>query len=110
MAGMIDPEGIWENYGFDTIQQELDKLFPEHNISLNRLLEQFMQGDIIGSISGLMQSSVTGFMEYFDSLKNILIWLLILGIASSLITHFVEIFDKHQISDLSFFFLYLLYS
>ena len=109
MAGMIDPEGIWENYGFDTIQQELDKLFPEHNISLNRLLEQFMQGDIIGSISGLMQSSVTGFMEYFDSLKNILIWLLILGIASSLITHFVEIFDKHQISDLSFFFLYLLF-
>ena len=109
MAGMIDPEGIWENYGFDTIQQELDKLFPEHNISLNRLLEQFMQGDIIGSISGLMQSSVTGFMEYFDSLKSILIWLLILGIASSLITHFVEIFDKHQISDLSFFFLYLLF-
>ena len=109
MTGMIDIESIWESYGLQTIQQELDKLFPEYDISLNGLLEQFLAGDIIGSITGLMQSCLTGFLGYWESLKNILIWLLILGIASSLITHFVEIFDRHQISDLSFFFLYLLF-
>ena len=109
MMGMIQPESIWENYGLQTLQQELDRLFPEYDISMNRLLEQLLQGDILGSITGLMQSSVHGFLGYFDSLKNILIWLLILGLASSLITHFAEIFDKHQISDLSFFFLYLLF-
>jgi len=105
----LNLESIWEEYGFQTLQQELDRLFPEYDFSLNKLLEQLFEGNLIGSFTGLMQSGVTGFLGYWDSLKNILIWLLILGIASSLITHFVEIFDKHQISDLSFFFLYLLF-
>ncbi len=105
----LNPEGIWENYGFEALQQELDRLFPGYDISLNQLLEQLFAGDILGSITGLMQSGVMGLLGYMTSIKNILIWLLILGIASSLITHFVEIFDKHQIADLSFFFLYLLF-
>lgn len=103
------PENIWENYGFDKLQQGLDTLFPEYDISLNQLWEQLLQGDIIGSMTGMMQSSVLGVLEYATSIQNILIWLLILGIASSLITHFVEVFDKHQIADLSFYFLYLLF-
>ncbi len=103
------PENIWQNYGFDKLQQGLDTLFPEYDISLNQLWEQLLQGDIIGSMTGMMQSSVLGVLEYATSIQNILIWLLILGIASSLITHFVEVFDKHQIADLSFYFLYLLF-
>ena len=106
---MLNPEGIWEDYGFSALQKELDMLFPEYDISLNHLLEQLVAGDFLGSLTGMMQNGVTGLVGYWDSLKHILIWLLILGIASSLITHFVEIFDKHQISDLSFFFLYLLF-
>ena len=105
----LNPEGIWEDYGFHTLQRDLDKLFPEYDISLNDLLEQLFTGDFLGSLTGLVQSGVIGLVGYWDSLKHILIWLLILGIASSLVTHFVEIFDKHQISDLSFFFLYLLF-
>jgi len=105
----IQPENIWENYGFDKLQQGLGHLFPEHDISLNQLLEQLLRGDIIGSISGLLGGCIQGFVGYASSLKNILIWLLVLGIASSLITHFVETFDKNQIADLSFYFLYLLF-
>ena len=105
----LNPEGIWEDYGFSNLQRDLDKLFPEYDISLNHLLEQLFAGDFLGCLTGLIQSGVTGLVGYWDSLKHILIWLLILGIAASLVTHFVEIFDKHQISDLSFFFLYLLF-
>lgn len=105
----LQPESIWETYGLNSIQQGLDGLFPEYDISLNQLLEQLLKGDILGSLSGLLQSCVGSLTTYTDSLKNILIWLLILGIASSLITHFVEIFDKNQIADLSFYFLYLLF-
>ena len=105
----LNPEGIWEDYGFSNLQRDLDKLFPEYDISLNHLLEQLFAGDFLGCLTGLIQSGVTGLVGYWGSLKHILIWLLILGIAASLVTHFVEIFDKHQISDLSFFFLYLLF-
>jgi len=102
-------EDIWGQYGLDTLQQGLDTLFPEYNISLNRLLEQLLQGNFLGCITGFMQGSVLSLLNYMQSLKNILIWVLILGIASSLITYFVEMFDKHQVADLSFFFLYLLF-
>lgn len=104
----LNPGEIWESYGLDKLQQGLDTLFPEIDLSLNQLLELLLQGDIIGCITGLMQSCVRGVLGYTSSLKNILVWLLILGIASSLITHFVEIFDKHQMADLSFYFIYLL--
>lgn len=110
MIVTIYPENIWEDYGFDTLQRELDRLFPQYEISLNSLLEELLQGNILGSITGLMKNSVMGFLEYASSVKNILIWLLILGIAASMITHFVEIFDKSQIADLSFYFLYLLFT
>lgn len=105
----ISPDSIWQNYGLEELQQGLDSLFPEYGFSLNQLLEQLLQGDVVGSITGMLQSGVMGFLGYCSSLKNILIWLLILGIVSSLITHFIEIFDKHQIADIGFFFLYLLY-
>lgn len=106
---VIQNTEVWTEYGFDKLQQGLDSLFPEYEISLNQLLEQLLQGDVIGSITRLMQNVVQGFLGYGESLKNIFIWILILGIASSLITHFVEIFDKHQLADFCFFFLYLLF-
>ncbi len=109
LTGMVSGEMIWDNFGFQTLQNELDKLFPESGISLNQLLESLLKGDILGGLTGIMKSGVNGFLGYFDSIKTLFIWLLILGIASSVLTHFVEIFDKHQIADLSFFFLYLLF-
>ena len=35
--------------------------------------------------------------------------LLLLGIAATILTHFVEIFDRHQIADLAYYFMYLLF-
>ena len=36
--------------------------------------------------------------------------LLVLGIVSSLMTHFVEIFDRRQVADMGFYFMYLLFT
>lgn len=105
----LNTQMIWEEYGFDTLQQGLDRLFPEYKISCNELLELLWQGDLMGCITGLMQGSVRGILSQTDSLKNVLIWMLVLGLASSVISHFVEVFDKNRIADLSFYFLYLLF-
>ena len=105
----LNTESIWEEYGFDELQQGLDRLFPAYKFSCNELLERLWQGDLLGCLTGLMQGGVRGMLSHADSLKNILIWMLVLGLASSLISHFAEIFDKNQIADLSFYFLYLLF-
>ena len=52
-----------------------------------------MLGDIGGQLAGM---------------RNVLLWLVLLGLVSALMSHFMEIFDKHQIADISFYFMYLL--
>ena len=42
---------------------------------------------------------ISGMTAQLAGMKNIVVWLLVLGVVSALLTHFVEIFDKHQIKN-----------
>lgn len=106
----MDLGAIWQDYGLDRLEAGVQQLFPEMKISVEKLLGQVMSGDIFGAMSGLFSDVITGFTGQLTGLKNVFIWLLVLGILSSLVTHFVEIFDMHQVADLSFYFMYLLFT
>lgn len=110
MESFLNMEGIWQDYGFDKLQEGLDGLFPEFSFSLEDLFEKILTGDIMGVLKSLLEGSLGGISSQLTGMKNIFIWLLVLGIVSSLISHFVEIFDRHQIADISFYFMYLLLS
>ena len=85
----------------------MQKLFPASRISVAELMGQLLQGDVLGQRNPVAGSD-TGMGASAAGRKNILIWLIVLGILSALLIHFVEVFDKHQIADLSFYFIYLL--
>lgn len=106
----MELEYIWQEYGLDRLQEGLGILFPESTVSLEGLLSRVMTGDVFGALAELFTGSITGFVAQLTGLKNIFIWLLVMGIVSSLMTHFVEIFDRHQVSDLGFYFMYLLFT
>lgn len=106
----MDLEIIWQEYGLDRLEEGIRTLFPENRISLDELLAQVMAGDVFGAMAELFTGSITGFIEQLSGMKNIFIWLLVLGLVSSLMTHFVEIFDRHQVADLGFYFMYLLFT
>lgn len=108
MDNIINMESMWQEYGLDKLEEGLHGLFPEFSFSLQDLFTNILQGDIISVLTGLLQSAVGGVTAQFTGMKNVLIWLVVLGIVSALMTHFVEIFDKHQIADISFYFMYLL--
>lgn len=110
MDNIINIESIWQDYGLDRLQEGLRTLFPEYSISLPDLMGEVLKGDVLGALTHLMQSAIGGMTSQFTGLKNILVWLVVLGIVSALMSHFVEIFDKHQIADISFYFMYLLLS
>lgn len=65
-------------------------------------------GRCAGGSGNPVAGSDTGNGSICCGQENILIWLIVLGILSALLIHFVEVFDKHQIADLSFYFIYLL--
>lgn len=108
MENLISLESVWQDYGLDKLEEGLSGLFPQYSFSLQDMLGEILQGDIIGALTHALQSAINGMAAQASGLKNVLIWLVVLGIVSALMTHFVEIFDKHQIADISFYFMYLL--
>lgn len=106
----MDMNALWQDYGLDKLEDGLKTLFPQQNLSLDKLLAQVMDGDILGAMASLFTDSISDLLAQLYGMRNIFVWLLVLGIVSTLMTHFVEIFDRHQVADLSFYFMYLLAS
>ena len=99
---------IWEEYGLDQLQQGLSNLFPGNEFSLRQVLAQIMQGDVLGAIRDIANAMLGDMGSQLAGLRNVLLWLVMLGMVSALMSHFMEIFDKHQVADISFYFMYLL--
>lgn len=107
---MVDMDVLWQDYGLDRLEEGMQTLFPQNTLSLDHLIAQVMQGDVLGALEGLFTGVITDFTSQLAGMRNVLVWLLVLGIVSSLMTHFVEIFDRHQVADVGFYFMYLLFT
>lgn len=103
-------DSTWSDYGLDELQKGMDELFPEYQISLENLLQELYSGNVIDTLAAFMKEVIAQMAGNTEGLKNILIWLLVFGVVSALMSHLVEVFDKHQVSDLAFYFVYLLMS
>ena len=107
---MTDLDLIWQDYGLDRLEEGIQRLFPKGGIDLEKILLQVISGDIFGALGELFQGSIKGFFGQLDGMKNVFVWMLVLGIMSALMTHFVEIFDRHHVADIAFYFMYLLFT
>lgn len=99
---------IWEEYGLDQLQQGLSDLFPSNAFSLRQVMTQIMRGDVLGALGDILNAMLGDMGSQLAGLRNVLLWLVMLGMVSALMSHFMEIFDKHQVADISFYFMYLL--
>lgn len=110
MDNLINLESIWEDYGLNQLQTGINDLFPDYSISLSELLTNILEGDITGLLWNLLKAAFGDMGSHFAGMKNVMIWLVVLGITSALMTHFIDMFDKQQIADIGFYFMYLLLS
>ena len=104
----MDLSLLWHDYGLDQLEEGIAQLFPERKLNLEQLLALVMEGDFFGAVKSLFQGSIADVEGQIASVRNVFVWLLVLGIVSSLMTHFVEIFDRQQVADIGFYFMYLL--
>ncbi len=107
---MTDLNLVWQDYGLDKLEEGIGKLFPKAGVDFEALLAQVMSGDIFGAVGALFQGSIQGFTSQLGGMKNVFVWMLVLGIVSALMNHFIEIFDRHQVADIGFYFMYLLFT
>lgn len=104
----IQMDKVWEDYELGALEQKLNDLFPSSPPDLEGLLQRLLKGDILGCILDTVQMIIGGFSANLASIKQVFIWILVLGIAAALLSHFIEIFDNHQIADIGFYLTYLL--
>lgn len=103
-------EEIWENYGLEELEKGIEQLFPQVDFSLTEILKEMLSGNIMEALVQLMEGSIDYMAQGAGGIKNLFVWLLVLGMVSAVLTHFMDIFEKHQVADLGFYFLYLLLS
>lgn len=106
----MELEAIWQDYGLDKLETGIQSLFPGWSFSLEEMLGLVMRGDFLQVLSNVSGKWFQSVENQLAGMRNVFVYLLVLGIVSSLVTHFVEIFDRHQVADLSFYFMYLLFT
>ncbi|MBQ7926305.1 MAG: stage III sporulation protein AE [Lachnospiraceae bacterium] len=104
----MDMDMLWEEYRLEDFQQGIQSLFPESRISLEVLLDYIWEGNLPETLGYLAQGLWNQWVAQLVGARNIFVWLLILGIVSAILGFFVQIFDKHQVADISFYLTYLL--
>ncbi len=104
----VDISKIWEDYQIGALEDQLASLFPTKNFRLEDMFTQILSGDILGGIFNAIKTAIGDIAAEINSIREIFVWIVVLGIVAALIAHFIEIFDNHQIADIGFYFTYLL--
>lgn len=104
----MDVASLWNEYGMEELNRNLSKFFPDIEWNMRDLFEQIVSGDVWGAMVLFVKQFFASIGQQAEGPKSMIVWLLILGIISALFARFGDIFESHQISELSFYFLYLL--
>lgn len=104
----MDFSRMWQEYDLGTLEQKIDGLFPSYSFDFETIFARILQGDILGAIGTALESVAGNLGMQMSGIRETLVWILALGILAAVVTHFVDIFENHQIADISFYFIYLL--
>lgn len=103
----IDLSEIWEQYGMDEVEKGMDQLMPGCELDMEDVWKSIIHGKITEA-AGILWDGVKGKLVFeLVGMRNIFASILVLGIVSALFANFSDVFQNHQIADISFYFLYL---
>lgn len=95
------------SYDMSSIEQGVDDLFPGMNIDAGQLLSMIMQGEISEAFKVLVVQVKGSFSGEVKGIRQVFIYILILGVVSALFSGFSDLFAGQQIAQAGFYFLYL---
>lgn len=105
---MVEGGVVWDELEMDAVSMDFGQLFPEFTFDGKEVFSCVMQGKLWDAIKGL-GNGITGAIQYQkEELRILFLTIIILGIAAALFSNFADLFKDHQVSDLAFYFVYLL--
>lgn len=105
----IDVGQVWQDYDLAEVSAKLNDLFPEYTFDLELLFEQILSGNFMEALGSVLDGVLGGSMHHVVGMKDILVWIMLVGITGAVISHFVDLFENRQVADISFYFVYLLF-
>lgn len=93
---------------FDGIDDVLHEIFPDEKISFAGTVEGLMSGDIQFSAELLRRMISDQFFYEFQNSRAGMVHILLIVIVAAVFTNFSNVFQSRQISEISFYVLYLL--
>lgn len=99
-------ETVWQE--MDMMEERFEALFPEYQFDEKQVLSLILQGKIKEAVTTLL-SGLTGMIgAQFSEVRTLFVMILVLGITAALFSNFADIFQSRQVSDIAFYFIYLL--
>ncbi len=99
---------LYSQYQLDSLQKQIDSLFPEWDIKLYQLFCAVISGKGLSTIKAMFDSSINMMTNELVSLKTVFITILVLGILSAVFRNISELFENKQMADYGFYINYLI--
>lgn len=89
------------------VNEGMDSLFPGMEIDSGEMLVMIMQGNVLEAVKMFTGQVKDGLAGELSGLRQILIYILILGVVSALFAEFSDLFAGGRLAQAGFYFLYL---
>ena len=101
-------EAILSEFDFDEIERSLQEMFPDEKIEFGDVVTALMSGDA-EEAGGVLLDFLSDMVSYeFRYNWHNLVYILLIAIAAAVFSNFSGAFRNRQISDISFYVLYML--
>ncbi|MDD2971737.1 MAG: stage III sporulation protein AE [Lachnospiraceae bacterium] len=100
---------LLENMDFDLMNQQIKELMPGQKESFSSLVMKIMHGETKLNAELIKKILKNATLGNVDDVKKIGVSLISLGVMASLFSGFGHLFKNHQILDISFYFIYMLF-
>lgn len=101
-------ETIWKEFEFSEIEDLLDDIFPEEKTDFQDLIKKMLSGQTEPSLQVIGEMISDQFFYEWKSSKAGMVHILLIVIVAAVFTNFSNVFQNQQISEISFYVLYLL--
>ena len=106
--GIAESGMVWEEMGMDQVTVDFRQLFPDYAFDGRAVMDLILQGRLWEAVKEI-GSGITGVISsQTGELKTLFVTILVLGVVAALFVNFADLFQDHQVSDIAFFFVYLL--
>ncbi len=101
-------ETLWEEFEFSEIEDLLDDIFPEKKTDFQDLIKGMLNGETEPSLQVIGEMISDQFFYEWKNSKAGMVHILLIVIVAAVFTNFSNVFQNKQISEISFYVLYLL--